>query len=259
MHGNVEKDLEDIKEALKNVKKIIAVASGKGGVGKSTISAGLAAALREKGFKTGLLDADVYGPSIPEIFGINTRPAVLGDKMAPVDAAGISVMSIGFLVDEKSAMIWRGPMMSSVIRQLLKDVIWEELDFLVIDLPPGTGDASLTISQSLKLDGVIFVTTPHKMAAKVAARAVDFFKQLGVSVIGFVENMTHSVCPKCGEKTFLYGSGALIEDLNGAKKIASMPVLSGDDFEGFIKQGKHGAAYDAFMGLADQTVIMLKK
>ena len=125
MHGNVEKDLEDIKEALKNVKKIIAVASGKGGVGKSTISAGLAAALREKGFKTGLLDADVYGPSIPEIFGINTRPAVLGDKMAPVDAAGISVMSIGFLVDEKSAMIWRGPMMSSVIRQLLKDVIWE--------------------------------------------------------------------------------------------------------------------------------------
>src|SRR5450759_4703643 len=133
MHGDVEKDLLDIKEALKDVKKIIAVASGKGGVGKSTVSAGLAAALKQKGFKTGLLDADVYGPSIPELFGINERPGTFGDKMAPVDAGGIKVMSVGFLVDEKAAMVWRGPMMSSVIRQLLKDVIWEGLDFLIID------------------------------------------------------------------------------------------------------------------------------
>lgn len=258
MHGDVQKDLLDIKEALKDVKKIIAVASGKGGVGKSTVSAGLAAALKQKGFKTGLLDADVYGPSIPELFGINEKPVTFGDKMAPVDAGGIKVMSVGFLVDEKAAMIWRGPMMSSVIRQLLKDVIWEELDFLIIDLPPGTGDASLTIAQSVKLDGVVFVTTPNKMAAKVASRAVDFFKQLNIGVTGFVENMTYSVCPKCGEKTYLHSNGQSIDDLNGVKRITSMPVLVEEDFEGFIRQGKDGVSKTAFLELAEQVVIRIK-
>ena len=149
MHGDVEKDLKDIKEALKDVKKIIAVASGKGGVGKSTISAGLAVALKQKGFKTGLLDADVYGPSIPELFGVNEKPLTFGDKMAPIDAGGIKLMSVGFLVDEKAAMIWRGPMMSSVIRQLLKDVIWEDLDYLVIDLPIAAKSGSPDTSQKI--------------------------------------------------------------------------------------------------------------
>lgn len=259
MHGNIDQDMKDIKEALKGVKKIIAVASGKGGVGKSTISAGIAAALSQKGFKTGLLDADVYGPSIPELFGINEKPEMNLDKMIPVDAAGIELMSVGFLVDEKAAMIWRGPMMSSVIRQLVKDVRWGELDFLIIDLPPGTGDASLTIAQAIKLDGVIFVTTPNNMAAKVASRAVNLFRKLNVPVTGFVENMTHIVCPKCGEKIFLHGRNTSVTDLGGVEKIASMPVLAEDDFDGFLKHGIQGAAYSAFMELADRLLLNPKK
>jgi ATP-binding protein involved in chromosome partitioning len=195
-------------QALPGVKHVIAVASGKGGVGKSTTACNLALGLQALGVKVGLLDADIYGPSMPKLFGIHGKPRVLtGRILEPMDGYGIKVMSIGFLVDEEAAMIWRGPMVMSAITQMLREVAWGELDVLVVDMPPGTGDAQLTMAQATPLAGAVIVSTPQDLALIDARRGVAMFRRVEVPILGIVENMATFVCPHCGETSHIFGHG----------------------------------------------------
>ena len=194
--------------AIPGVANIVAVASGKGGVGKSTTAVNLALALKASGLEVGILDADIYGPSMPRLLGIKGRPQQLaGDKLAPMEAYGLKVMSIGFLVDEETPMIWRGPMVMSALSQMLKDVAWGELDVLVVDMPPGTGDAQLTMAQQVPLAGAIIVSTPQDLALIDARKGLNMFRKVDVPVLGIVENMSTFVCPHCGERSDIFGHG----------------------------------------------------
>ena len=198
----------------KQIKNIIAVASGKGGVGKSTVAVNIALALQHLGYKTGLLDADIYGPSQPLMLGINAHPESLdGKTVEPLIAHGLQVMSIGFLVDQTSAMIWRGPMVSGALQQLIRDTQWKNLDFLIVDLPPGTGDVQLTMSQKIPVAGSIIVTTPQDIALMDVRRAIEMFKKVKITSLGVVENMSSFICPNCNHEEHLFGSG-------GAKEIS---------------------------------------
>jgi ATP-binding protein involved in chromosome partitioning len=193
---------------LPGVGSIIAVASGKGGVGKSTMAANLALGLRDLGLKVGLLDADIYGPSIPKLFGIKGRPQVKnGNTLIPMDGYGLKVMSIGFLVEEETPMIWRGPMVMSALTQMLRDVEWGELDLMLVDMPPGTGDAQLTMAQAVPLRGAIIVSTPQDLALIDARRGVAMFRKVNVPVLGIVENMSYFLCPQCGTRSDIFGHG----------------------------------------------------
>jgi ATP-binding protein involved in chromosome partitioning len=193
---------------LEHVRQIVAVASGKGGVGKSTTSANLALALRGAGLRVGLLDADVFGPSVPRLFGITGRPEMdENNRIVPFEAEGIRLMSVGFLVDEAAAMIWRGPMVMSAVGQLLRDVAWGDLDVLVIDMPPGTGDVQLTIAQQARLAGAVIVSTPQDLALIDARRGVAMFEKVEVPVLGVVENMSYFVCPNCGTRHDIFAHG----------------------------------------------------
>jgi ATP-binding protein involved in chromosome partitioning len=195
-------------QALPGVRHVIAVASGKGGVGKSTTACNLALALQAQGLKVGLLDADIYGPSMPKLFGIHGKPRVLSGRiLEPMDGYGIRLMSIGFLVDEEAAMIWRGPMVMSAITQMLREVAWGELDVLVVDMPPGTGDAQLTMVQATPLAGAVIVSTPQDLALIDARRGVSMFRRTEVPILGIVENMAAFVCPHCGETSHIFGHG----------------------------------------------------
>ncbi len=195
-------------QAVPGVKRIVAVASGKGGVGKSTLSCNLALALRLQGLSVGLLDADIYGPSAPKLFGLTGKPRLVGERMLePLDGYGVKVMSIGFLVDESSAMIWRGPMVTSAIQQLLREVAWGELDVLIVDMPPGTGDAQLTMAQSTPLTGAVIVSTPQDLALIDARRGVAMFQKVEIPILGVVENMATFVCPHCGTASPIFGHG----------------------------------------------------
>jgi ATP-binding protein involved in chromosome partitioning len=190
------------------VANIIAVASGKGGVGKSTTAVNLALALKESGLKIGILDADVYGPSMPRLLGLKGEPQQIGaDKLAPMEAYGLKVMSMGFLVDEETPMIWRGPMVMSALSQMLKDVAWGELDVLVVDMPPGTGDAQLTMAQQVPLAGAVIVSTPQDLALIDARKGLNMFRKVNVPVLGLVENMSTFVCPHCGQPSNIFGHG----------------------------------------------------
>lgn len=211
-------------EMLRGVKNIIAVASGKGGVGKSTVAVNLAVALAASGAKVGILDADVYGPNIPLMMGVKDAPEVKEEKIIPPVAHGVKVASLGFFYNEETPVIWRGPLVAGAVRQLLTQVDWGELDYLVCDLPPGTGDASLTLAQTVPLGGVLIITTPQDAALNIAAKALAMFKRLDVPILGVVENMSYFVCPHCGEKTYIFSSG-------GGKKIAGE---RGVDFLGEI-------------------------
>src|SRR4029077_18317941 len=194
-------------EVLPGVKQTIAVASGKGGVGKSTVAVNLAAALRQSGASVGLLDADIYGPSVPGLTGVSGQPKVVEQKLIPLEAYGLKLMSIGFLGGADKAMIWRGPMVSRAIQQMMSDVRWGDLDYLVMDLPPGTGDASLTIAQSVPLTGVVIVATPQDIALDIAVKALQMFRSLNVTPLGLVENMSWFVCPDCGHEHHVFGHG----------------------------------------------------
>jgi len=199
---------------VKTIKKIIGVASGKGGVGKSTVAVNLALALAQKGIAVGLLDADIYGPSQPVMLHtLGSKPALQEGKLEPVLAHGLKSMSIGYLIDETAAMMWRGPMLGKALQQLLSDTNWGDLDYLIVDLPPGTGDVQLTLCQKIPVNGMVIVTTPQDLALADVRRACEMFQKLNVPVLGVVENMSHYQCPQCGHEEAIFGTG-------GAKKLA---------------------------------------
>ena len=204
----------NLDELLPGVKNIIAVASGKGGVGKTTVSVNLALSLAKTGAKVGLLDADIYGPSVPLMLGLKAQPEVVDNKIQPPEMAGVKVISMGFFYEQsQQAGIYRGPIVSGIVKQFLTDVNWGDLDYLIIDLPPGTGDAPLTIAQTIPITGILIVTTPQDVAMNVAVKAVGMFNKLNVPIIGVVENMSYLKCPHCDEQIYLFGQG-------GGKKIS---------------------------------------
>ena len=192
---------------LKPARHVIAVASGKGGVGKSTTSINLALAFAAQGLKTGILDADIYGPSLPRLLGLNEKPRSENSKLIPLSAWGLEAMSIGFLVDEDAPTIWRGPMVMSAVQQMLRDVAWGDLDILVIDMPPGTGDAQLTLSQRADLAGAVIVSTPQDLALIDARKGLNMFRRVNTPVLGIIENMSYFICPSCGETSDIFGTG----------------------------------------------------
>jgi ATP-binding protein involved in chromosome partitioning len=201
---------------IPQVKHTIAVASGKGGVGKSTVAANLAVALQRTGAKVGLLDTDVYGPSVPILMGGNEAPFVVEGKIEPPVAYGIKMMSMAYFLPKDEAVIWRGPMLHKTIQQFLGDVRWGELDYLIMDMPPGTGDIQLSLSQSIPLTGAVIVSTPQDLALSVASKAIAMFQKLNVPILGIVENMSYYVCPKCGDRAEIFGHGGARE---AAKKL----------------------------------------
>lgn len=196
-----------------DIKAIIAISSGKGGVGKSTTAVNLALACAEMGLKTGLLDADIYGPSVPTLLGLSQKPDLLpGNRLRPLRFRDIEVMSIGFLIPESGAMIWRGPMVMQAVTQLMRDVDWGSLDVLLVDMPPGTGDAALTLAQIVALAGAVVVSTPQDLALLDARRGLAMFRRVDVPILGIVENMSYFLCPKCGTTTDLFGHGGAREE-----------------------------------------------
>ncbi|MBI2480151.1 MAG: Mrp/NBP35 family ATP-binding protein [Planctomycetia bacterium] len=225
-------------------KSVIAVGSGKGGVGKSTIAASLAVGLKRAGAKVGLMDADVYGPSIPHLFGVSGRPQIVDEKIQPVDADGMPLMSMGFMVPPGEAVVWRGPMLHGAITQFLRDTRWGELDYLIIDMPPGTGDIALTLSQLLPLTGAVVVCTPQEVALLDAVKAIAMFRKVNINVLGMVENMSGFLCPDCGKRYDIFGSG-------GARKKAGeldVPFLGEVPINMAIRElgdaGKTSASFD---------------
>ncbi len=195
------------RRAIEGVRNIIAVTSGKGGVGKSTISLNVAVALARSGARVGLCDCDIYGPNIPLMVGLSDRPSIHDKRVTPHEKFGMKIMSMGFLVPPDTPIIWRGPMIHSVIRQFLFDVEWGELDYLILDLPPGTGDAQLSIVQSVPITGGVIVTTPQSVSLQDARKGTNMFRQLNVPILGVIENMSWHTCPDCGHKTYIFGQG----------------------------------------------------
>lgn len=195
------------KQAVAGVRNIIAVGSGKGGVGKTTVTVNLAVALAKTGAKVGLMDADVYGPNVPLMLGVVGRPQAINNRIQPLANYGVRVMSMGFLTTDDTPLIWRGPMLHSVIQQFVRQVDWGELDYLLVDLPPGTGDVQLTLTQSVPLMGAVVVSTPQDVALQDARKAILMFRQVRVEVLGIVENMSYFQCPKCNERTYIFSHG----------------------------------------------------
>jgi ATP-binding protein involved in chromosome partitioning len=222
------------QQLLPNVKNIIAVASGKGGVGKSTVSVNLAVALAQSGAKVGLLDADITGPNIPMMLGVEGQPkASESNKIVPLERHGVKCISIQFFVPEGQPIVWRGPLVGGAIQQFLRDVDWGDLDYLVIDLPPGTSDAQLTLAQAVPLSGAVLVTTPQEVSLADVAKALAMFKRLSVPILGLVENMTAFICPHCGEATEIFGRG-------GGERFAAehqLDFLGGVPLDITVRQG----------------------
>ncbi len=251
------------RERLPGVKRVIAVASAKGGVGKSSVAVNLALALAEEGQRVGLLDADIYGPSLPTMLGASEPPEVTEDrKIHPGRAHGMQVLSMGFLIDPEQAVIWRGPMVFSAVKQFLKDAIWEDLDYLVVDMPPGTGDAQLTLVQQVPLAGVVMVTTPQEVALADVRRGIQMFRQVDVPVLGIVENMSYFLCPDNGKKYDIFGTG-------GGEQVArqfDLPLLAQIPIEARIREGGDtgrplmlqadaGESRNVFLELAGQVIM----
>ena len=246
------------KIELPGVKTIVAVASGKGGVGKSTVSVNLSVALADDGASVGLLDADIYGPSIPTMMGVKDQPGVVGQKILPMIAHDIKMMSFGFLIPEDQSVTWRGPMVHQAVQQLLSDVLWGELDCLVIDMPPGTGDAHLTLTQSVALTGGLVVTTPQDVALIDARRGVAMFQQVNVPILGIVENMSYFNCPHCGERTdiFTTGGGRRASEALGVPFVGALPIdaavcLAGDQGTPIVRRDPDSQQTDAYRRVAE--------
>ncbi len=213
--------------AVPGVEAIIAVASGKGGVGKSTTAVNLALGLRDLGLKVGVLDADIYGPSVPRLLAIRGKPQTIGGtRLRPMDGYGLKVMSIGFLIEEETPMIWRGPMVMSALTQMLREVEWGTLDVMVVDMPPGTGDAQLTMAQQVPLKGAVIVSTPQDLALVDARRGIAMFRRVDVPVLGIVENMSYFLCPQCGSRSDIFGHGGAQHEANrqGVPFLGEVPL-----------------------------------
>lgn len=244
---------------IPGVAAVIAVASGKGGVGKSTTALNLALGLRDLGLNVGLLDADIYGPSVPRLTGLHQKPELDGErKMIPLRRFGLAIMSIGFLVEEETAMIWRGPMVMSAVTQMLRDVAWGTLDVLVVDMPPGTGDAQLTLAQNVPLKGAVIVSTPQDLSLIDARRGLAMFKKVSVPVLGIVENMSYFQCPHCGTKSDIFGHGGARHEAEklGVPFLGEIPLHmairatsdAGHPVVDSEPDGPHAAIYRAIAG-----------
>jgi ATP-binding protein involved in chromosome partitioning len=224
--GPLHEEAQTKPNLVPGVKHVIAVSSGKGGVGKSTVSVNLAVAMGLQGAKVGLLDADIYGPNIPMMMGIEKTPEQQNGKISPAESHGIKLISMGFFVPEDQAVVWRGPMVHTAIQQLFRDVLWGDLDYLIIDLPPGTGDAQLTLSQLVPLAGAITVTTPQEVALHDVRKGMMMFQKVNVPLLGIVENMSYFVCGHCGERTeiFAHGGGERAAEKLGVPFLGRIPI-----------------------------------
>jgi ATP-binding protein involved in chromosome partitioning len=252
-------DPRGAKILLPDVKAIVAVASGKGGVGKSTVAVNLAVALARQGMATGILDADIYGPSLPRMLGLSRRPEVRNERMIPLPAWGLRCMSIGFLVDEETPMIWRGPMVMGALEQMMGQVEWGALDVLVVDMPPGTGDAQLTMAQRVALRGAVIISTPQDVALVDARRGVRMFERVRVPVLGLVENMSFFCCPSCGHRSEIFGhGGARLEAARlGTEFLGEIPLLldirlASDAGTPIVAAEPDGPAAEAFSAVAER-------
>jgi len=256
-HGQAAAAPAPKADLIPEVRRTLAVSSGKGGVGKSTVAVNLALALRQSGATVGLIDSDVYGPDVPLMLGTKGRPGMFDNKIIPVEAHGLKVMSIGLLVDEKEPLVWRGPMIHSFIQQMLKDVNWGALDYLVFDMPPGTGDAQLSLSQVVPLGGVVMVTTPQDVALLDVRKAIAMFQRLNVPIVGIVENMSTFACPHCGQATAIFGDAGgqrLAEEYN-VPLLAKLPLdpetrVGGDEGSPITVRRPDSAPARAFRDLA---------
>jgi ATP-binding protein involved in chromosome partitioning len=244
---------------IPGVKNIIAVASGKGGVGKTTVAVNLAVALAQLGAKAGLLDADVYGPNVPTMLGLSETPLARGDRIVPLEGHGLKVMSMGFLNPSDKPLIWRGPMLHQVLQQFLRQVDWGGLDYLIIDLPPGTGDVQLSLIQTVPVTGAVIVTTPSIVALADVRKAIEMFRQVKVEILGVVENMSYFLCPRCGERTeiFSYGEGKTTAEKFQVPFLGEIPLdpgvrLHGDTGKPSVTLGEEAPEAKPFFQLARQ-------
>jgi ATP-binding protein involved in chromosome partitioning len=243
--------------AYPNLGTIIAISSGKGGVGKSTVAVNLAVALAKQGARVGLMDADIYGPNIPRMMGVNAQPPVENEKIIPLQAHGVKIMSLGFMIERDQPAIWRGPIIMKIITQFLRDVLWGELDYFFVDMPPGTGDAQLSLVQATMVHGAIIVTTPQEVAAGDALRGAKMFQRVAVPVLGVVENMSYFICPHCAEQHRIFGRGGgerLAEEL-GVPLLAEVPFFpdvlqGGDRGEPIVVSAPESPAGEALFELA---------
>jgi len=252
-------------DPVPGAKNIVLIMSGKGGVGKSTVAANLALALSRSGYRVGLLDADIYGPSVPTMLGITGQPMSDGQKIQPLQRFGVKLMSIGFLLeDNKAAVVWRGPMLQGAVVQFLKDVAWGELDYLLLDLPPGTGDVALTLSQQVRSSGAVMVTTPEEVALQDVYKAVSMNQKVGIPIVGVVENQSYFICDGCDKKHFLFGEGGgqKIAEMAGAPLLGQLPLDPtvrqwGDAGTPVVQAAPQSAIAQAFQKIAERLVELL--
>ncbi|HKE90389.1 MAG TPA: Mrp/NBP35 family ATP-binding protein [Gemmatimonadales bacterium] len=252
-------------QEMPQLGRVLAISSGKGGVGKSTVSVNLAAALARAGHRVGLMDADIYGPNVPRMMGVSEKPPVTGGKIQPLSAHGVKLMSLGFIVERDAPAIWRGPIIMKIIQQFLRDVDWGELDFFLVDLPPGTGDAQLSLAQTIHLHGAVIVTTPQQVATGDSLRGAKMFERVGTRVLGVVENMSYYVCEHCGEKSelFLSGGGAVLARELSVPLLGQIPLQAGlaalaDAGQPVVVAAPDSPSGRALREVAEQVVVLLQ-
>ena len=264
-HNTKKENKNSQNTPLRPAKNIIAVASGKGGVGKSTTAINVALSLLKLNYKVGILDADIYGPSLPKLTGISNKPKSNGGKIVPHNAFGLQAMSIGYLVPEDAATIWRGPMVMSAVEQLLRDVDWQNLDILIIDMPPGTGDAQLTLSQRVKLAGAIIVSTPQDLSLIDARKGLNMFKKVNVPILGIIENMSYFQCTKCNTKHEIFGNGGAKAEAQklGVPFLNEIPLdislrISSDDGNPIVQKEPNSIISQKYMEIGAQIIKTIK-